>query len=79
MPVVPSTTASTCPPTGGAMTGVPHAIACSEVVPEGSYWQVLMTRSAERSSDGMAAYSTAPVKITRSVMPSLAANLASFT
>ena len=61
------------------MTGVPHAIACSEVVPAGSYWQVLTTRSAERSSGGMAAYSTSPVKITRSVMPSVAANLASLT
>src|SRR5271166_3392693 len=45
IPVVPSTTASTCPPTGGAMTGVPDAMDCSEVIPEGSYWQVLTTRS----------------------------------
>ena len=47
------------------MTGVPHAIACSEVVPEGAYWQVLTTRSAERSGGGIAAYSTWPLKITR--------------
>src|SRR2546429_8490078 len=76
MPVVPSTTASTCPPTGGAMTGVPHAIACSEVVPDGSYWQVLLTRAAEGRSGGLAAFSAAPANITPSVVARVARNLA---
>jgi len=63
----------------GSDDGVPHAMACSEVVPAGSYWQVLTTRSADRSRAGIAVYSTLPMKITRSATPSAAANLASST
>ena len=36
------------------MTGVPHAMASRDVLPEGEYLQVLTTRSADRSSGGMA-------------------------